>query len=203
VDLGMGFEFVIALDDVTISISAEALEAISEQATGETILISVESVEKNVLNEKQSSALAEIKDKSVAQVLQAFVISDGKTISDFKGGKVGVELPYKLGSGWDKDDFAMLYVSDEGKTEDIPLDHKNDAFHMTLTHFSEYVLMKSNSGHGGGEIAQPTPTPNPGATGGDVDTGDDFSILLWAAVLVVAVVGVVLTVVLLRRKRDQ
>lgn len=172
-------------EDAAVSIAPEALEAIADQAGGETVTLVVESVKVEDLEEKQQEA---VEDKEVAIVISAELICDatGKKLATeadggFGGGKVAVAvpLPATLPEGTKAEDYKVYYVDDAGKVTEIESEVQDGIVVFVLEHFSKYV------------IAAEKPDGSP-------DTGDYSNVALYSAMAMLSVLG--MGVVVLKKK---
>ncbi len=130
----------IETSDALVTLDAKTVAEVAKQADGSiSLTIEVVKVEEEALTETQKEA---IKDKEVAIVLSAQIIADGKTISDFKGGKVTVEVPFVPAENVKVEDYKVVYISDDGKVEEIPFKYVDGKIVLELEHFSEYAIVK-------------------------------------------------------------
>lgn len=133
-------ELLIKTSELVFTLDTKAIEKVVEQAgTATNIKIEVAKVEDTVLNEEQKKS---IKDKEVACILSAEIIANGKTISDFAGGKVKVEIPFTPEEGAKESDYKVIYIADDGKVTDIVTKYIDGALIVELEHFSEYAIVK-------------------------------------------------------------
>ncbi len=138
--VGSDKELAIETSDVVITIdNATLAEVVTQAEDVESVIIEVVKVEEEALTETQKEA---IKDKEVAMVLSAQILADGKTISDFKGGKVTVEVPFAPAENSKVEDYKVVYIADDGKIEEIPFKYVDGKIVLELEHFSEYAIVK-------------------------------------------------------------
>lgn len=154
--------------NAVVTLDKKALEkVVTEAGTQTTIVFAIDSVKEEALNTKQKDA---IKNKDVQKVISAEILCNNKVISNFDGGKVTVQIPFTLAEGTKGSDYKVIYVADDGKTEDIATTYKDGCLVVQLEHFSEYAIIKS------------------GVTGSEI-TGDVTNIWIWFAVLSLSTVA--------------
>ena len=133
-------ELTIETPDVVVTIdNATLAEVVAQAENVNSVIVEVVKVEEEALTETQKEA---IKDKEVAMVLSAQIIADGKNISDFKGGKVTVEVPFVPAENSKVEDYKVVYIADDGKIEEIPFKYVDGKIVLELEHFSEYAIVK-------------------------------------------------------------
>ena len=170
----------ISMADATVVVDAAAMEAVAEQAEGTTVTLKVEQIEAETLTQTQQSAVAS--QKVVAAITASFVCREGKEIHDFQGGSVTVAMPFTPEEGTQGSDYIVIYVADDGTTEEIPTTFANNTLVFTLSHFSEYVIVNTN-----------VPTNGSPATG-------DVGILSYAAAMLLSGAGMM---AILPKKREE
>ena len=103
----------------------QALAAVADAAEGNTV---------SVVAEKVKADAKEIR-------IELAVVSDGKKISDFKGGKVSVTVPAPKG----KKDLVCVYIDAQGHYHKIPGQLNADSTYTFITdHFSTYAILEVN-----------------------------------------------------------
>ena len=123
-----------------ITMDAKALEKIIEDAgVNLDISLEVNEIKQDLLTEKQKEA---IEDKEIMQIISAEIICNNRNITDFGGGKVQVQIPFALEDGAKGSDYQVIYISDNGKIENIPTTYKDGCIVVELEHFSEYAIVK-------------------------------------------------------------
>lgn len=133
-------DLLIETSELVVTLETKAIKKIVEQSgTATDIKIEVTKVEDTVLNKKQKES---IKNKEVACIISAEIIASGKTISDFGGGKVILEIPFTPEKGAKESDYKVIYIADDGKVEDIVTKYIDGALIIELEHFSEYAIVK-------------------------------------------------------------
>ena len=99
--------------------------------------MSIGKIKANKLNAKQRKA---IENMDVYEMMNMSVKSDKQIISDFKGGKVKVYIPFEIPGGKDAARFALWHVSDDGDKLRINTEYNDGKLSSKLGHFSEYVI---------------------------------------------------------------
>lgn len=108
--------------------------AIAEQAEGSNIQLVVDkdsNAEKSLTNAQKEA----IKELYNPIVLDAYFVSNGKRISDFKGGKAELTAEYPT-----MKPIRVWYVADNGTKELVPSSFNGKTATFTVTHFSHYVI---------------------------------------------------------------
>lgn len=169
--------------DTIVTLDAKAVEEVAKQAENATsITIEVTKTEEKTLNKEQKEA---IKDKEVAVVISATILADGKEISDFKGGKVKVEIPFTPAEGTKGSDYKVYYIADDGKVTAVPTRYVKGNLVVELEHFSEYVVVK--------EVATAAPAPSAPAAAANPNEKDNTpktgAISVIGLVIAMSVVG--------------
>ncbi len=127
----------VILSDGQITLDGKALTAITDQATGDDIRLNLDDVKITTLNTAQREA---VNDLAVEVVLDAYITSNGQRISDFRGGKATVSVPYTLKDGQQAKGLVVWYVANDGTRTNMNAyyDGKNIVF--VVPHFSNYVV---------------------------------------------------------------
>jgi len=113
----------IKTDVAEIKLDTQALAAVAEQAEGASV---------NVVAEKVKAD-----DKEVRVELKV-VCSEGKTISDFKGGNISVTVEAPKG----KKDVVCVYIDEQGHWHTVPGQLNADGtYTFTTGHFSTYAIV--------------------------------------------------------------
>jgi len=95
-----------------VTIPNKTLNTIAGQATGDTITVSLERVDKEkTLTDEQQKAVG---DKLVYDVT---IISGDEQISSFKEGQITISLPYTLKEGETAADVNVWYLNDASELE--------------------------------------------------------------------------------------
>ena len=124
------------MPNATVSFDAKTLEAIISQTAGTDInlTVSVGSDAESNLNSTQKAAFKDAKEYSVIDIS---LTSNGEKISDFDGGCVTIDIPFK----WSRNGFLRAYFVDEsGQKTPVDITYANGMASLTLTHFSTYVI---------------------------------------------------------------
>ena len=123
----------VKLTDCAVTLDAEALEAVADQAGGKTVTLAVDVNAEN-LTDFQKNVVAELDN---AVVLDIYLVSDGKRISDFHDGKATLEIPYQ----WDGEGvLRAVFVRDDGSLEVVPVSWSDGVATVTVGHFSHYAI---------------------------------------------------------------
>ena len=162
-------------EDATVTLDAKALDAVAEQAEGDSVTMKVENIHVKELTQKQQTA---VKDKAVAATISVELICNktGKNIAtkDGKGfgdgtATVVVPVPAKLPDGVKAIDLKVYFVDDDGTVSEVKSELKDGNIIFRLKHFSEYVIAAEKP-------ASPT-------------TGDNMNVTLYSALAIMAVLG--------------
>ena len=126
----------IVTENGTLIFDSKAVKAMNDQASGKEIKLSMKEVEKATLTKEE---LAKVGDRKVYDLT---VMSEGKLISSFDGGKVTVSIPYLVNPGENTDDIGVWYMADDGSLTYIKCvyDPKAKSVTFTVDHFSKYVI---------------------------------------------------------------
>ena len=127
----------IKLPSGEISFDADAVAAIAEQANGKDLTIHLDDVKVKELSSEQQEA---VKELEVEIVLDAYLTSDGQRISDFKGGKATVSVPYELKEGQIAQGLVVWYVAEDGTKTQVPAAYDGKNIIFTVSHFSNYIV---------------------------------------------------------------
>lgn len=118
----------------------KAMLAVDEQTEGNNLRLGFEKVEIDNLTDAQKDA---IKSKDVhggiTVTLQS--VKTGNLISDFKGGKVTLEVPFEVPADYNASYFSMWYVSKDGKLEKQSTKYADGYLTWSVDHFSDYVVI--------------------------------------------------------------
>ena len=108
--------------------------AIAEQAEGEDIQLVIDTTLKaaQVLTGAQKSAIQGMKS---ALVLEAYFTSNGKRISDFKGGEAELTVSYPTTKP-----VRVGYLTEAGALEEVPSSFDGKSASFVVKHFSNYVI---------------------------------------------------------------
>lgn len=108
--------------------------AIAEQAEGNDIQLVIDTTLKaaQVLTGAQKSAIQGMKS---ALVLEAYFTSNGKRISNFKGGEAELTVSYPTTKP-----VRVWYLTEEGALEEVPSSFDGKSASFVVKHFSNYVI---------------------------------------------------------------
>ena len=128
-------DLTVKLENGDVTLSPEALSAVTEQA-GTTVTLAVEPVDTDELNSRQQEAVGD------APVFNLTLRSGSQFITDFDGGLVTVSLPYELPDGQDPDGVVVWYLDDQGNITpcETMYDVRTETVIFTTNHFSLYVI---------------------------------------------------------------
>ena len=130
--------FTVKLSSGSVTFDAQALSAVNEQANGANLNLSLQDVGENRLSSTQKDAT---KDMDVQAVYDAFMTSNGQRISDFRGGKATVSVPYTLKNGQIGRGVAVWYIADDGSKTEMPSSFDGRDVRFTVEHFSNYAIV--------------------------------------------------------------
>ena len=85
----------------------------------------------------QKSTLAGMKN---AAVLEAYFVSDGTRIHDFKGGSVELSIPYRADGA-----IRAWFLKEDGTREPVSAHYDKENAQLILHHFSHYVIEELDS----------------------------------------------------------
>ena len=127
----------VKLSTGAVTFDATALEAIAEQMTGRDLRLNLDSIGENRLNTAQRTA---VNDLNVEGVYDAYMTSNNVRISDFKGGKATVSVPYALKEGQIARGIVVWYVAEDGARTRMPSRYADGFTAFDVPHFSNYVI---------------------------------------------------------------
>lgn len=172
----------VVMPSVTVTVDTDALNAVTEQAAGNTVTLVVEQVKEETLTEKQQEA---VKKYDVAVTIKAEFIcqetnekiwtEDNNT--EKQTGSVTVKMPFTPAEGSQGSDYTVLYIADDGSVKEIKTSYEDGNLVFALEHFSEYVVVNTKT-----TSAAPD-------TGVSPDTGDRVMLAPVAVLLVLSVMG--------------
>ena len=183
------------MSDATVTVESAALAAIAQQAEGQTLILDIRQVESATLNVNQQAAIA---DQDVHMTIRAQFLCGDQVISDFRGSKVTVSIPFVPPVGTQGTDYQVIYISDEGKVEFIPTDFADNCLHFSVGHFSEYAIVKTAQT----QQQEATEAPALPAPVAPAEEGNSFN-WIWILVILVlvAIAGVLGFVVIPAQKK--
>ena len=120
----------------SVAFDGAALQTITEEAQGASLTIVTVSVEKETLTAAQQDLVGD------RPVLDLAVMSGSQIISDFKGGKATVTVPYTLREGETGEGITIWFMTDDGNLTEVECayDAATGSVRFTTGHFSQYVL---------------------------------------------------------------
>ena len=127
----------IKLPGSSVTFDAKAFASISEQTKGRDLKLNVDPMDESSLNAKQKEALA---DMNVEAVYDIYLTSNNQRITDFGGGKAGVEVTHKAKDGQKPAGFTVWYAALDGGLEKNATSATTNAVRFVATHFSNYVV---------------------------------------------------------------
>ena len=129
----------IKLTETTVNMDRATLKNIIEQMNGSDLKLVVDKHQDALesMNKAQKDTLKGMKNP---ELIDAYFISGGIRITDFKGGSVEIKVPYS-----DKKRVRAWYIDDNGKKEKIPVKYDGKTAVLTISHFSHYVIEEDSS----------------------------------------------------------
>ena len=129
----------IKLPSAELRVDRQTLAAVTEQAAGSKIRLVVEpdSTARGTMTASQKSTLAGMKN---AAVLEAYFVSDGTRIRDFKGGSVELSIPYRADGA-----IRAWFLKEDGTREPVSARYDKENAQLILHHFSHYVIEELDS----------------------------------------------------------
>ena len=129
----------IKLTETTVNMDRATLKNIIEQMKGSDLKLVVDKHQDALesMNKAQKDTLKWMKNP---KLIDAYFISGGIRITDFKGGSVEIKVPYS-----DKKRVRAWYIDDNGKKEKVPVKYDGKTAVLTISHFSHYVIEEDSS----------------------------------------------------------
>ena len=129
----------IKLTGSTVNMDRDTLKNIIDQMKGSDLKLVVDKHQDALesMNKVQQDA---VKDMREPKIMDAYFISGGIRITDFKGGSVDIKVPYP-----DKKGVKAWYIDDNGIKEPVPVSYDGKTAVITVNHFSHYVLEEDDS----------------------------------------------------------
>lgn len=128
----------IQLSKATVILDNKTLETLVEQAKGNDIRLVVEDKDRKELNTVQQTSLSQYQ---VATTFEAYFVSDGQRIHDFKGGKAVVSIDFTPEAGKDTSYYHLVYVAENGEMTRYKTKYETGKLMFTATHFSDYAVI--------------------------------------------------------------
>ena len=119
-----------------VTLPNDTLASIVSQASGSTVMVSLETVDTTLLTEEQKSAVG---DKPIYDIS---IYSDSTQISSFGSGSITISLPYTLKNGQSAANVTVWYLNDAGELVEMACtyDKSTGLATFTTTHLSYYVV---------------------------------------------------------------
>ena len=129
----------IKLPSAELRVDRQTLAAVTEQAAGSKLRLVVEpdSTARSTMTAAQRSALDGMRN---AAVLEAYFVSDGTRIHDFKGGSVELSIPYRADGA-----IRAWFLKEDGTREPVSARYDKENAQLILHHFSHYVIEELDS----------------------------------------------------------
>lgn len=129
----------IKLPGAELRVDRKTLAAVTEQAAGSKLRLVVEpdSTARSTMTAAQKSTLASMKN---AAALEAYFVSDGTRIHDFKGGSVELSIPYRADGA-----IRAWFLKEDGTREPVSARYDKENAQLILHHFSHYVIEELDS----------------------------------------------------------
>ena len=129
----------IKLPNAELRVDRQTLAAVTEQAAGSKIRLVVEpdSTARGTMTAAQRSTLAGMKN---AAALEAYFVSNGTRIHDFKGGSVELIIPYRAEGA-----IRAWFLKEDGTREPVSAHYDKENAQLILHHFSHYVIEELDS----------------------------------------------------------
>ena len=129
----------VKLPNAELRVDRKTLAAVTEQAAGSKIRLVVEpdGTARSTMTALQKSTLAGMKN---AAVLEAYFVSDGTRIRDFKGGSVELSIPYRADGA-----IRAWFLKEDGTREPVSARYDKENAQLILHHFSHYVIEELDS----------------------------------------------------------
>ena len=129
----------IKLTETTVNMDRATLKNIIEQMNGSDLKLVVDK-HQDALESMNKAQKDTIKGMKNPKLIDAYFISGGIRITDFKGGSVEIKVPYS-----DKKRVRAWYIDDNGKKEKVPVKYDGKTAVLTISHFSHYVIEEDSS----------------------------------------------------------
>jgi hypothetical protein len=186
----------VEFEGVKVTLEADTIKAIAEQAQGSTIELRVVPVEHHELNEEQQKVL---EAHDVAVRVSAQIFSDGEYIGDFKGGKATIAIPFTPEEGKVAEDHKVYFVDDNGEMTLMPAVYVDGHMVFETTHFSDYVIVYD-------EVASveegPSPVDDDMAVEAPVEEVQEEAGLPIVRIIIIVVAIILVVVFVATRKRN-
>ncbi len=133
---GKNNSLTVVTENGTLTFDSKSVAAMGTQSKDTEIKVIVDDVVKTTLTEVQQTKVG---DKTVYDLS---VISGGKLISSFNGGRVNVSIPYEIKTDEPIENLTVWYMADNGNLTEINCnyDAKNKTVAFVVDHFSKYII---------------------------------------------------------------
>ena len=130
---------IVKLPSAELRVDRQTLAVVTEQAAGSKIRLVVEpdSTARGTMTAAQRSTLAGMKN---AAALEAYFVSNGTRIHDFKGGSVELSIPYRADGA-----IRAWFLKEDGTREPVSARYDKENAQLILHHFSHYVIEELDS----------------------------------------------------------
>ena len=128
-------------DVATATLDTKTLETIVSSAKKDSDIVI--RVDENKKKEVTSQQNATIKKLDVTMLIKAEVFVDNVKVSDFKGGKVKIVIPFTPETGAKLSDYTVIYLKDNGAVEILDTTVVSNGLAVELEHFSDYAIVKT------------------------------------------------------------
>lgn len=129
---------VVKMSEGTVSLDAKALEAVTEQANGDTIILVVDKTQGKQLSTAKQETL---KDYNVNKTFEAYFESNGQRIHDFKGGVATLSMKFEPTQGSNTKNYKIYYLDDNAKMHKYATKYEKGMLVFATTHFSDYAIV--------------------------------------------------------------
>ena len=163
----------ISLNNAQVTISQAAMDTIASKTAGqaEEVILSVQPVDESALSAAQKALIDDVKaetETGAAVVLDITLEVDGVAVTSF-GGQITVRIPFTAPAGTNGSDFAVYYLSEDGKTvQKMPTTYADGYLTFVTDHFSDYVAL--NADPEGTVVYTPATGSTAGGNGGVAGT---------------------------------
>lgn len=127
-------------DVATATLDTKTLETIVSSAKKDSDI--VVRVDENKKKEVTAQQNATIKKLDVSMLIKAEVFVDNAKVSDFKGGKVKIVIPFTPETGAKLSDYTVIYLKENGAVEILDTAVVSNGLAVELEHFSDYAIVK-------------------------------------------------------------
>ena len=152
---GRDGSIVLKLDNATVRFDVRALSAIATaiDADASHVDITLTPVDTNAFSEAQKNVLNGM--NVFGGITASVICNQGVTVSDFKGGKVNVTVPFVLPEGIVGEQLRVWHIAVDGLTEKMTTSYANGEVSFETGHFSDFVISLDN------EVEEPARKPVP------------------------------------------